>query len=48
MDFNTKLPKSTKQNDVIMVIVDKMSKDAHFIPVKSTCKAIYISNIFMK
>jgi hypothetical protein len=48
MDFVTKLPKSTKQNDVIMVVVDKLRKDDHFILVKSTCKVIDISNIFMK
>jgi hypothetical protein len=40
MDFITGLPTSTKQNDVIMVVVDKLSKSSHFIPVKSTCKAI--------
>jgi hypothetical protein len=31
-----------------MVVVDKLSKSAHFIPVNSTCEAIDISNIFMK
>jgi hypothetical protein len=48
MDFITGLPKSTKQNDAIMVVVDKLSKVAHFIPIKSTCKEIDISSIFMK
>jgi hypothetical protein len=48
MDFITGLPKSAKQNDAIMVVVDKLSKSSHFIPVKSTCKEIDISNIFMK
>jgi hypothetical protein len=48
MDFITGLPKSTKHNDAIMVVVDKLSKVAHFILVKSTCKAIDIANIFMK
>jgi hypothetical protein len=48
MDFIIGLTRSTKQNDVIMVVVDKMRKDAHFIPVKSTCKVINIANIFMK
>jgi hypothetical protein len=42
------LPTSTKQNDAIMVVVDKLSKFPHFIPIKSTCKAIDITNIFMK
>jgi hypothetical protein len=46
MDFITGLPKSTKHNDSIMVVVDKLSKVSHFIHVKSTCKAIDIANIF--
>jgi hypothetical protein len=48
MDFITGLPTLTRQNDAIMVVVDKLSKSAHFIPVKSTCKAIDIADIFMK
>jgi hypothetical protein len=48
MDFITGLPKSTKQNDAIMVVVEKLSKSTHFILAKSTCKAIDIANIFMK
>ena len=48
MDFITGLPKSAKQNDAIMVVVDKLSKSAHFIHVKSTCKALDIAKIFMK
>jgi hypothetical protein len=48
MDFITGLPKPTKQNDVIMVVVDKLRNYSHFIPIKSTCKEIDISNIFMK
>jgi hypothetical protein len=48
MDFITGLPKSTKKNDPIMVVVDKLNKIAHFIPINSTCKAIDIANIFMK
>ena len=36
MDFITNLLKSKKQNDSIFVVIDKLSKEAHFIPVKST------------
>jgi hypothetical protein len=43
MDFITGLPTSTKQKDAIMVVVDKLSKSAHFIPIKPTCKAIDIA-----
>jgi hypothetical protein len=48
MDFIIELPTSTRKNDAIMVVVDKLSKSTYFIPVKSTCKAIDIASIFMK
>jgi hypothetical protein len=48
MDFFTGLPKSSKQNYAIMVVVDKLSKSSHFVSIKSTFKAIDIANIFMK
>jgi hypothetical protein len=48
MDFITGLPKSARKNDAIMVMVDKLSKSDHFVLFKSTCKEIYIANIFMK
>jgi len=31
-----------------MVVVDKLSKSAHFIPVKSTHKATDMAEIFLK
>ena len=37
-----------KRNDSIMVVVDKLSKFTHFIPVQSTYKTIQIVDIFMK
>ena len=48
MDFITVLPKSKKNNDSIFVVVDKFSKEAHFIPVKSNYKEVHISDIFLK
>eukprot|EP00253_Pinus_taeda_P024097 PITA_24097 len=47
MDFITRLPKTKRNNDSIMVVVDKLSKAAHFIPVQSTYKATQIAHIFM-
>jgi hypothetical protein len=43
IDLITKLPRTMKQHDSIMVVVDKLKKVAHFIPVK-----IYIVEIYMK
>ena len=48
MDFIIGLPKSVKQHDSIMVVVDKLSKEAHFIMVKYTYKNVNIADIFMK
>jgi hypothetical protein len=48
MDFITKLPKTTKQHDSIMVVVDKLTKVSHFIPVKSTHKAANIDDISLR
>ena len=42
------LPKSKKKNDSIFVIVEKLSKEAHFILVKSTYKEVHIFDIFLK
>ena len=36
MDFINWLSKIVKHHDFIMVVVDRLTKVAHFIPVKST------------
>jgi hypothetical protein len=48
LDFITGFPKTQKHNDSIMVVIDKLSKSAHFNPVKSTFKVIKTVEIFMK
>jgi hypothetical protein len=48
MDFTTKLSRTNKQHDSIMEVVDKITKDAHFIPVKITYKEENISYIYMR
>ena len=48
LNLITGLPRSKKKNDSIMVVVDKLSKSTHFIPVQSTYKAVQITNIFME
>ena len=48
MDFIMGLPKSKKKNDSIFVVVDKLSKATHFIPVKLTYKVVHIVDIFLK
>ena len=48
MDFIIGFPMTARQNDSIMVAMENLSKEAHFILVKSTHKASDISKIFMK
>jgi hypothetical protein len=48
MDFITKLPRTNKQHYSIMVVVDKLTKAAHFIPSKITHKATNIVDVYMK
>ena len=48
MDFITGLPKRKNTNDSILLVVDKLSKEAHFILVKSTYKEVRIVDIFLK
>ena len=38
MDFITKLPKTSGGLDSIWVIVDRLTKSAHFLPIKETDK----------
>ena len=48
LDFITGLPRNQNQNDSIMVLVDKLSKATHFIPIKTTYNATNIADIFLK
>jgi hypothetical protein len=48
MDFITGLPRTSKQHDSIMVVVGKLTKAVHFIPLKTTHKATDVANIFLK
>jgi hypothetical protein len=47
VDFSTKFPRTVRQHDSIMVVVDKLTKASHFIPVKTTHKVANIAEIYM-
>jgi hypothetical protein len=47
MDFIIGFPRTRKQHDAIMVVVDKLTKAAHFIPLKNTHKETNIVDIYM-
>jgi hypothetical protein len=46
--FITGFPRTSKLHDSIMVVVDKLTKAAHFIPLKITHKAGDVADIFTK
>ena len=48
IDFITKLPRSSSRHDSIMVVVDKLTKAVHFVPVKLTHKVADVAEIYMK
>eukprot|EP00253_Pinus_taeda_P027940 PITA_27940 len=48
IDFITGFIKSKRNNDSIMVVVDKLSKSAHFIPLQSTYRAVQIAHVIMQ
>lgn len=48
MDFIDGMPRSNRQNESIWVIVDRLTKSAHFIPLKSTRTAPVLAKLFIK
>jgi hypothetical protein len=48
MDFITGLPRTSKQHDSTMVVVDNLTKATHFIPLKTTHRATDVADIFLK
>ena len=47
MDFITGLPKAARK-DTIMVVVDRLTKYAHFCSIQSTFKSSQIAEVFLK
>ena len=47
MDFIVGLPLTPRQHDAIMVIVDQLTKVAHFSPVKSSYTKTLVAGVFM-
>ena len=48
MDFMSGLSKSSKGYDSIWVIVDRMTKSAHFLPVKTTDLVRKLAKLYLK
>ncbi|GJS16382.1 putative reverse transcriptase domain-containing protein [Tanacetum coccineum] len=48
MDFVTKLPKTSTGQDIIWVIVDRITKSAHFLPMKETVSMEKLTRQYLK
>lgn len=47
MDFVVALPRTQKRNDSIWVVVDRLTKSAHFIPVRNTLNVEKLAEIYV-
>ncbi|GJV07628.1 putative reverse transcriptase domain-containing protein [Tanacetum coccineum] len=48
MDFVTKLPRTQSGNDTIWVIVDRLTKSAHFLPMRETDPMDRLERLYLK
>ncbi|GJU32027.1 putative reverse transcriptase domain-containing protein [Tanacetum coccineum] len=48
MDFITKLPKTSNRHDTIWVIIDRLTKSAHFIPTRETHSMETLTRLYIK
>nr|GEW73393.1 reverse transcriptase domain-containing protein [Tanacetum cinerariifolium] len=48
MDFITKLPKTTNGYDTIWVIIDRLTKSAHFLPIRENDPMEKLMKLYMK
>ena len=48
MDFITSLPRSHKQNDSIYLIIDRITKSSHLLPLMTTHSSKYYNRIYIQ
>nr|GFC27675.1 retrotransposon protein, putative, Ty3-gypsy subclass [Tanacetum cinerariifolium] len=48
MDFVTGLPRTKRRHDVIWVVVDRLTKSAHFLPIRNDYSVSRLAEIFQQ
>ena len=48
MDFVTGLPATTRSHDAIWVVIDRLTKLAHFIPIKTNFSLEQVVNLYVR
>ena len=48
MDFITGLPRTRRGNDTVWVIVDRLTKSAHFLPIKKTQELQGLASMYIR
>nr|GEU89950.1 reverse transcriptase domain-containing protein [Tanacetum cinerariifolium] len=48
MEFVTKLPRTSNRHNIIWVIVDRLTKSAHFIPIRETDSMETLTRLYIK
>jgi len=48
MDFMIGMPKVIKQHDSVWVIIDRLTKAAHFLAIKATFTSEQLGNLYIK
>ena len=48
MDFVTELPRTQQENDALWVVIDRLTKSAHFLPIKVSFSLEKLAELYVR